>query len=112
MKISMTSLGNEECDVCERYKQHQNSYTCIDLYDINEFVVHKAKYKPARAVYTKDAEENCKQLCDLKIFVDLQKVIMLPRIDEFKACVFTQRFIVFNGTLSDLGKHGRDTAVL
>ena len=44
---------NEECEKCERYKQHQNSCTCIDLYDINEFDVHKAKYKPARAVYTK-----------------------------------------------------------
>ncbi|KAK3803284.1 hypothetical protein RRG08_021482 [Elysia crispata] len=42
----------------------------------------------------------------------LRKVIMLPETDEFKACVFTQRLVVFNETLSALGKHGRDTAVL
>ena len=44
--------------------------------------------------------------------VDLQKVVMLPRMDQFKACVFSKRLIVFNETISELRKKGRDTAVL
>ena len=48
--------------------------------------------KAATAVHRKDAE-NRKQPCNIKISADLQKVIMLPRIDEFKACFFTQRLI-------------------
>ena len=30
---------------------------------------------------------------------DLQKVIMLKKIDEFKTCVFTTRLVTFNETL-------------
>ena len=41
MKILMTSLGNKECEVCERYKQLQNSCTCIDLCNTSEFVYTK-----------------------------------------------------------------------
>ena len=37
---------------------------------------------------------------------------MLPKIDEFKTCVFTTRLVNFNETFSELGKHGKDTAVV
>ncbi|KAK3803017.1 hypothetical protein RRG08_051225 [Elysia crispata] len=69
-----------------------------EVCDISEFAVHRAKYKAATAVYRKAAEENNKQPGNTKISVDLQKGIMLPSIDEFKACVFTQRPIIFNET--------------
>ncbi|GFO32855.1 hypothetical protein PoB_005936000 [Plakobranchus ocellatus] len=37
---------------------------------------------------------------------------MQPRIDEFKTCVFTHRLVASNETISELGKNGKDTAVL
>ena len=37
---------------------------------------------------------------------------MLPKIDEFKTCVFTTCLVNFNETFSELGKHGKDTAVV
>ncbi|GFN78733.1 Cai-1 autoinducer sensor kinase/phosphatase cqss [Plakobranchus ocellatus] len=49
---------------------------------------------------------------DIKVSADLQKVIMLPRIVEFKTCVFTHRLVALNETISELGKNDKDTAVL
>ncbi|GFR84163.1 CAI-1 autoinducer sensor kinase/phosphatase CqsS [Elysia marginata] len=60
----------------------------------------------------KDAEENRTVSGELKVSADLRMVLMLPRIDQFKACWFSKRLIVFNETISELGKKGRDTAVL
>ncbi|GFR81918.1 CAI-1 autoinducer sensor kinase/phosphatase CqsS [Elysia marginata] len=44
---------------------------------------------------------------------DLQKVIMLPRIDTFKAAIFfTKRLVVFNKTFAELGCGSRDFAAV
>ncbi|RUS68512.1 hypothetical protein EGW08_023726 [Elysia chlorotica] len=112
MKISMSSLGNEECEVCEKHKQHSQNCDCEEVCNISDYLLHKKKYRAARAAYKKDAEENHKCAGDLKISADLQKVLVLPKIDQFKSCVFASRLIVFNETMSELGKGGRDTAVL
>ena len=77
MKISISSLGNEECEVCERHRQHQRICTCETVCDISEFMLHRSKFKAARCAYRKDAEENNRP-GELKVSADLQKVIMLP----------------------------------
>ncbi|GFO39443.1 hypothetical protein PoB_006594800 [Plakobranchus ocellatus] len=51
---------------------------------MTEYLTHKAKYRAARAEYKKDAESNTACPKDIKVSADLQKVIMLPKIDEFE----------------------------
>lgn len=62
--------------------------------------------------YKKDAESNTARPEDIKASTDLQNVIMLPKMDEFKTCMFTPRLVAYNETLSDLGNNGKDTAVV
>ena len=51
-------------------------------------------------LHLKDQREdaNCKHLC-----VDLQKVIMLPRLPGYKTAIFTRRLVTFNQTFAPLG---------
>ena len=58
MRISITSLGNEECDVCEKQRRHKETCSCIEICDVTEFTKHKAKYRAARVEYKNDAELN------------------------------------------------------
>ena len=52
-------------------------------------------------------KENHTVSCELKVSADLQKVVMLPRMDQFKACVFSKRLIVFNETICELEKNSK-----
>ncbi|GFN73828.1 Cai-1 autoinducer sensor kinase/phosphatase cqss [Plakobranchus ocellatus] len=103
MRISISSLRSEEYDICEKHRRHKENCCGAETCDVTEYLTHKAKYRAARAEYKKDAESNTACPKDIKVSADLQ-VIMLPRIDEFKTCVFTHRFFAFNET--------KDSAVL
>lgn len=37
--------------------------------------------------------------------MDLQRVIMLPQMEQFKEVVFTKRIVVFNESFVPVGKH-------
>lgn len=89
MKISFTKLGHEECESCEVLKQHNPDHK-KDLLDPNceeckSWNKHILRAESARKCYRKDAESKewlpKKRMC---ISVDLQKVVMIPRIDTFK----------------------------
>lgn len=67
-----------------------------------EFQEHKKRVKNAREHYQRDAE---RQENDTSIrSVDLQKVIMLPRMPGCKSACFTKRIIAFHLTFAYLGK--------
>ena len=44
--------------------------------------------------------------------VDLQKVMMLPRLPGVKSCAFTRRIVVFNETFAGLGTSSNNVAVV
>ena len=46
--------------------------------------------------------------------VDMQKVIMLPRMPGVKRCVFSKRIVAFNMTVAPLGgkKSGKPLAII
>ena len=48
----------------------------------------------------------------MKVSVYLQKVILLPRLDKFKSCIFTSRLVVFKEPFSQLCKNGDDIAIV
>ncbi|XP_065677369.1 uncharacterized protein LOC124808549 [Hydra vulgaris] len=104
--ISFATLGHEECEFCEKFCLHGHDADNLnnDCDDCQQYINHKIRYEEARELYKKDAELN-----DGSIFsVDLQKVIMLPRLDAFKKVIFTKRIVAYHESFVPLGKkaHG------
>nr|XP_053621942.1 uncharacterized protein LOC128681791 [Plodia interpunctella] len=107
LKISFTKLGHEECELCEEFSihnpnaeiRHRNCKECKEYED------HHTRYISARKKYEEDVQSQTKQKStDTTIFaVDLEKVIMLPRMDEFKTVMFCPRLIVFNQSFVPVG---------
>ncbi|KAK4882665.1 hypothetical protein RN001_005984 [Aquatica leii] len=99
LNISFTRLGHEECETCDSFKLHNPDHTknCLleDYSSCDLWRQHIKKATESREMYKSEAENNFPQgtVC---FFVDLEKVIMLPRIDMFKRVVFCQRIIAFN----------------
>ena len=115
MNISFTKLGNEECEACAEFDQHKKSCTCeYECLHFRKYVRHKKMYRAARKHYVKDSEERpCKN--HLRFSADLQKVVMLPMMEQFKRSIFTRRLCCFNETFSPLGQYkqkGHDMTVL
>lgn len=89
MKISFAKLGHEECEQCEIFKQHNNIHSennlDLDKCDLcKKWNVHIKKAKEARRKYREDADSTEWTALNICVSADLQKVIMLPRIDPFK----------------------------
>ncbi|KAF9405474.1 hypothetical protein HW555_013807 [Spodoptera exigua] len=108
MKISFTVLGNEECELCESYNFHkketshdatvqilENCTVCVD------WSYHRQRYTKARDLYQKHKDETQN---NTQIFYssDLEKVIMLPRLEMFKAAIFCLRLSAYNQTFAPL----------
>ena len=108
MNISFTKLGNEECEKCEALKLHNPNHTKenmalnIDCENCINWSRHIEKYVDARTEYKKDCEKKIDST-SLYVSVDMQKVIMLPRLDMFKQVLFTPRIIVFNESFIPIG---------
>lgn len=93
MKISFTKLGHEECEQCEVFEQHDKTHTrnTLDLGNCDickKWNVHIKKATDARKKYREDAESTEWTQMKTCVSADLQKVIMLPRIDTFKQVLF------------------------
>ena len=101
--MSMTKLGHEECELCEEMKQHKIKCGCIDTCSVwKMWRAHKSKYVKARSEYQNDMSKT-RDKCELYVSADLQKVIMLPRIDQFKTALFTRRCCLCNETFAEIG---------
>jgi hypothetical protein len=108
MKIRLTSLGNEECEQCEIFKLHNHCHNekNLDLFGCSicsDWNIHQKKASKGREKYRNYSENifNSNTLC---VSADLQKVIMLPRLEMFKRSIFTQGIIAFNESFEPLGK--------
>jgi hypothetical protein len=104
-KISFAKLGHEQCERCQRFFMHDKLH--VQQLTENNFAIkdylctvcigmvqHKCLYKIARELYQADSEDdkwNDFQIC---VAVDLEKVIMLPKLDQFK-----EVSIVFKNTI-------------
>lgn len=110
MNISFTALGNEECEICEGYRLHKKATShdafitlAADCTICSNWLIHHERYKKARELYSvhKKEPQNSSQVF---FSADLEKVIMLPRLDTFKAAIFCQRLVCYNQTFAPLGK--------
>ena len=100
--ISFAKLGSEECEICLEHKEQictttdENCQICVT-------------YEPHLMAERKSWEEyisgkviiNNLNTCIFS--VDLQKVIMLPRLPGVKSVAFTPHVIAFNETFAPLG---------
>lgn len=108
LNISFAKLGNEECETCEIYKIHNSNMeirhrNCTECKIYEE---HHRRYVLARQKYNEDktCQMNIQGNSDTMYYsVDLEKVIMLPRLDEFKIVMFCPRLILFNESFVPLG---------
>ena len=105
MNISFVKLGEEECETCVEFKQHQSNHTHVDMEDCalcKEHSKHLERARIARDKYREDKEREPEE-DEVIISSDMQKVIMLPRMPGIKNCCFTKRVVCFNQTFAPLG---------
>ena len=85
--------------------------TFVDCADCVDFELHIKTATEARERYR---EEKNREWTDNEkvVSVDMQKVIMLPRLPGLKVVVFCKRIVVFNETFAPVGgsKNGKDKA--
>lgn len=106
--VSFAKLGNEECELCESYHMHNPEHTAESLNEDCEkccsWKDHIEKAIESRKRYTLNKENYNEDLDHLCVSVDLQKVIMLPRMEMFKKAIFSHRLIVYNESFVPVGK--------
>ncbi|XP_077091400.1 uncharacterized protein LOC143742433 isoform X2 [Siphateles boraxobius] len=108
-KISFTKLGEEECETCLRQDvhfraEHPGEASIQECHHCEKWEEHKKRAERGRHHYRLDAERQ--ELDNLSIrSVDLQKVIMLPRMPGVKTAVFTKRITAFHETFVSVGKN-------
>jgi len=107
MCISFTKLGHEECELCESFSLHSAEHTRDNLNQTCDVCIkwqtHIRKAGESRQEYRNDsATENCNS-SHVMFSADLQKVIMLPRMESIKTVLFTRRIVAFNDSFVPLG---------
>jgi len=119
MNISFTKLGHEECEQCEIFQHHSTEHSKDNL-DMTcaicvKYQKHINKADRGRREYRVDSDRSVGLFPEHAIFsADLQKVIMLPRMEMFKTDLFTRRIIAFNESFVPVGEKpiAKPTAVL
>jgi hypothetical protein len=93
-----------------KYKQHNPDHVKnIDQYCIicKDWSLHHEKSVEARKTYENSVDENkiqdYHQSGTVVYSMDLQKVMMLPQMEQFKEVVFSKRIVVFNESFVPLG---------
>lgn len=107
MNISFAQLGQEQCEQCSRYDHGLHDLRdgkCSETCGVcAEKVNHLQLAKEAHDEYKTDgmlAVDN-----NAVRSVDLQKVIMLPRLPGFKSACFTRRLVTFHHTFAPIGSY-------
>ena len=124
LNISFVKLGEEECEVCEIHTNHlkedhklnepeqsilsedgkKRMMTLPDCEKCCKFQAHIKTAEEARSAY-KAEKELIRPTDEIAVSVDMQKVIMLPRLPGIKEAIFCRRLVVFNETFAPIGKN-------
>ncbi|KAK7169041.1 hypothetical protein R3I93_005136 [Phoxinus phoxinus] len=105
--ISFTKLGEEECEECLLHEQHEHACDddVMDCLQCERWRKHKNSALQGRLAYQADAEKDWQGDTSVRS-VDLQKVIMLPRMPGVKTAIFTRRIVAYHETFASVGKKG------
>lgn len=110
-KISFTKLGCEECESCEEFMLHEHkdkNNLQPDCTVCQSWGKHIDLATESRKLYRQYAEGQFQEEGLVCYSADLQKIIMLPRIDSFKAVIFTQRLTTYHKTFAPVGKKSKE----
>lgn len=108
MNISFAKLGHEECEKCEAFLLHdvthskENAAANNDCLTCCQWLQHIRKAEISREEYRSDKHKSYDETI-IHYSTDMQKVIMLPRLEMFKQVLFTPRIIAFNQSFVPLG---------
>ncbi|KAM9332804.1 uncharacterized protein KZ484_017945 [Pholidichthys leucotaenia] len=118
--VTITKLGEKECEHCLNQQFHMEAEHRVRFETSTDICIregnaipncltcqiwerHKKRAEKGSYHYKSDADKH--QPDDLSIrIVDLQKIIMLPRMPGVKATVFTKRISAFYETFATVGK--------
>ena len=129
MNISFVKLGEEECERCDLHDKHLEDIHKLDKHELSnpdenekygkpifvdcadcvDFEFHINTATEARERYRE--EKNREWTDNEKVeSVDMQEVIMLPRLPGLKVVVFCKSIAVFNESFAPVGgsKNGKD----
>ncbi len=105
--ISFTKLGEEECECCLLQDQHVRADHQGEAAEIalsaRGWHKHQTEAAETRLHYRSDADKDWPGDTSVRS-VDLQKVIMLPRMPGVKSAVFTRRISTYHETFASVGK--------
>jgi len=114
--ISFATLGHEDCEVCESFKlpdhTEENMQSNCEICTAKK--EHTLRYKNSRALYQQHAEKSSKPTHDsdtVYYSADLQKIIMLPRVDCFKKVIFVRRLTAYHESFVPLGEKCKQNTV-
>ena len=114
MNISFAVLGAKECETCKKNSEHRDDRGTAETCRY-ELCLHHSEHirrrSEARAAYKMDAGRTSDDQ-EVITSVDLQKVMMLPRLPGVKSCAFSKRIVVFNETFSGIGTLSNNVAVV
>ena len=113
MNISFIKLGEEECEICLRRqiqcpngaKQNEGQLCTCEV--CAHYKIHIESANRARERYKADAVKDGNETSVKS--VDLQKVIMLPRLPGNKTAIFTKRITTYHETFASVGKGKRNS---
>ncbi|KAI4821747.1 hypothetical protein KUCAC02_007331 [Chaenocephalus aceratus] len=107
LNISVTKLGEEQCESCLLQEQHvkadHQGEAAANCPQCEKWQIHKDSATESRLHYQSDAERDWPEDTSTRS-VDLQKVIMLPRMPGVKSAVFTRRIVAYHETFASVGK--------
>lgn len=118
LNISFCKLGEEQCEMCLIQSKHRcealttdSSLKNSDCAECQQSLEHKELVAKVRQLYTLDKDSPCP--ADHSYYtVDLQKVLMMPRLPGVKTAVFTRRLVVFNETFAPLKSLDNTVSIL
>ena len=126
MNIDFVKLGEEECEGCDLHDIHLQEFHEVYKKDIiireegsncsqkgrkqtfenceicDEFTEHITLANEGRNAYRLDKKRDL-DANEVVFSVDMQKVIMLPRMPGLKVAVFCKRIVIFNETFAPVG---------
>ena len=121
LNISFTKLGEEECEKCTAHEEHlqtpghhgegggglvEDGNAPGECDVCREWREHKDRAKASREMYQDNSKQEWPAECCVRS-VDLQKVIMLPRMPGNKTAIFTKRIVAFHETFATVGKKAK-----
>ena len=121
LNISFTKLGEEECEKSTAHEEHlqtpghhgegggglvEDGNAPGECDVCREWREHKDRAKASREMYQDNSKQEWPAECCVRS-VDLQKVIMLPRMPGNKTAIFTKRIVAFHETFATVGKKAK-----